>query len=37
MCKLHAYMFNLCTENSISYDKYNILISNTEFRVHTTK
>ena len=30
-CKLHAYLFNLYTENSaIAYDKYNILISNTE-------
>ena len=29
--KLHAYLFNLCTENSaIAYDKYNILISRTK-------
>ena len=31
MCKLHAYLFNLCTDNSeIAYYKYYILISDTE-------
>ena len=30
-CKLHAYLVNLCTENSaIAYDKYYILIYNTD-------
>ena len=31
MCKLHAYLFNMCTDNSeIAYDKCYILISDTE-------
>ena len=30
-CEIHAYLFNLCTENSaFAYDKYHILISDIE-------